>query len=113
MQNFLGILRSPVGSVTNTSTQYSNDLAAQLSNLDQAFDNITRVQATIGTRLQEVDALGNAASDMDIQYQSALSDLQDLDYAKAISDFMKQQTSLEAAQKSFAQISGMSLFNYL
>ena len=113
MQNLLGILRNPVGSVTNTSTQYSNDLGGQLTNLDQAFDNITRVQATIGTRLQEIDSLGNAASDLDIQYQSTLSDLQDLDYTKAISDFIKQQTNLEAAQKSFAQISGMSLFNYL
>ena len=84
-----------------------------MTNLDQAFDNITRVQATIGTRLQEIDSLGNAASDLDIQYQSTLSDLQDLDYTKAISDFIKQQTNLEAAQKSFAQISGMSLFNYL
>jgi len=42
-----------------------------------------------------------------------LSDLQDLDYAKAISDFTRQQLGLEAAQKSFVTISGLSLFNYL
>ena len=113
MQSLIGVLRNPVGSTTNTATQYSNDLGAQLTNLDQAFDNISRVQSSIGTRLQEIDSLSSAASDSDIQYQSTLSDLQDLDYTKAISDFIKQQTSLEAAQKSFAQISGMSLFNYL
>ncbi len=113
MQSLIGVLRNPVGSTTNTATQYSNDLGAQLTNLDQAFDNISRVQSSIGTRLQEIDSLSSAASDSDIQYQSTLSDLQDLDYIKAISDFIKQQTSLEAAQKSFAQISGMSLFNYL
>ena len=36
-----------------------------------------------------------------------------LDYYKAISDFIKQQINLEAAQKSFAQISGLSLFKDL
>jgi flagellar hook-associated protein 3 FlgL len=63
--------------------------------------------------MRELDALGSNASALDIQYQSTLSDLQDLDYAKAITDFTKQQMSLEAAQKSFVKISGLSLFNYL
>ena len=48
-----------------------------------------------------------------IQYQQTLSDLEDLDYAKAIADFTMQQVSLEAAQKSFVQITGLSLFNYI
>ena len=113
VQSLLGILRDPVGSTTNSSTQYANNLAAQLTNLDQAFDNVSRVQARIGTRMQEIDYLSSAASDMDVQYQSSLSELQDLDYVEAISDFIKQKTNLEAAQKSFAQVSGMSLFKYL
>ena len=47
------------------------------------------------------------------QYQQTLSDLQDLDYAQAISDFTRQQVALEAAQKSFVAISGLSLFKYI
>lgn len=113
MQNLIGILRTPIGSLTYTATQYSNELGAELTNLDQSFNNINRVQAQVGTRMQEIDSLGSASSDLDIQYQATLSDLQDLDYAKAISDFMNQQMNLEAAQQSFAKISGLSLFNYL
>ncbi len=113
MQNLIGILTSPIGSSTYTSTQFSNDLSAELTNLDQSFANIARVQVQVGTKLQEIDSLGSASSDLDIQYQATLSGLQDLDYAKAISDFMSQQMNLEAAQKSFAQVSGLSLFNYL
>ena len=71
------------------------------------------MQATVGTRLRELESLGETASDLNLQYQTTLSDLQDLDYAEAISNFAMQQTYLEAAQKSFAQISGLSLFNYL
>lgn len=111
MQNLIGILRSPVGSYS--TTEYANALGGQLTNLDQAFDNVSRVQATVGTLMRELDSLGSTASDLDIQYKASLSELQDLDYAKAISDFTLQQTYLEAAQQSFVKISGLSLFNYL
>lgn len=113
VQNVIGILRNPIGSSTYTKTQFSNELGAQLTNIDQSLNNISRVQSTVGTRMQEIESLGSLASDLDIQYQSTLSDLQDIDYAKAISDFMKQQMNLEAAQSSFAKITGLSLFNYL
>lgn len=113
IQNLIGILRSPIGSSTYTTSQFTNELGAELNNLDQSFNNIARVQAQVGTRMQEVDSMSSASSDLDTQYQATLSGLQDLDYAKAISEFMNQQMNLEAAQKSFAQISGLSLFNYL
>ena len=113
MQNLIGILRTPVGSPSYSTTQLGNDLGAQLTNLDQGFNNVSRVHATVGTRMRELDSLGSTSSDLDLHYQESLSQLQDLDYAKAISEFTLQQTYLEAAQKSFAQISGLSLFNYL
>lgn len=113
MQNLIGALRSPVGTTTYTTTQFSNDLGSQLGNIDQAINNISSVQAQVGARMNELDSLSSASSDLAVQYASTLSDLQDLDYAKALSDFAKQEINLEAAQKSFVQISGLSLFNYL
>lgn len=113
MQSLIGILRAPLGSTSYTSTEYTNALGAQLSNLDQAFDNVGRVQATVGTRMRELDALSDTSSDLNIQYRQNLSKLQDLDFAKAFSEFTQQQVQLEAAQKSFVQISGLSLFNFI
>ncbi len=113
MQNLIGILRTPQGATTYSTTQFTNDLAGQLLNLDQALNNVGRVQATVGTRVRELESLGTASSDLDLQYRANLSELQDLDPVKAISDFTMQKTFLDAAQKSFAQISGLSLFNYL
>lgn len=84
-----------------------------MTNLDQAFGNISRVQASVGTRMRELDSLGDTSSDLEVQHKQTLSKLQDLDYAKAISEFTQQQVQLEAAQKSFAQVSGLSLFDYL
>jgi flagellar hook-associated protein 3 FlgL len=113
MQSLIGILRTPVGTATYTSTEYTNAIGGQLSNLDKALDNVSRTQATVGTRMRELVSLGDTSSGLSLQHQENLSKLQDLDYAKAISEFTQQQVQLEAAQKSFVQISGLSLFNYL
>lgn len=113
MQSLIGTLRTSVNSTNFTSTEFTIALGAQLKNIDQTFENVSRVQATVGTRLAELDSLGNMSSDLDIQYQASLSNLQDLDVVKAYSDLTFQKVNLEAAQKSFVQISGLSLFNYL
>ncbi len=71
------------------------------------------MRGAIGSRLNELDSLTTTADDMAVQYAQALSNLQDLDYAQAISDLTRKQANLEAAQKSFAQTSRLSLFDYL
>lgn len=91
----------------------TNDLNAANNNLNSALDNVLGVQASLGSRLKELDYLDSSGEDLDIQYQSTLSDLQDLDYVKALSDFAQQQFTLEAAQKSFKSLSGLSLFNFI
>ncbi|WP_291994533.1 flagellar hook-associated protein FlgL [Candidatus Accumulibacter sp. ACC003] len=112
IDELIGLLRSPLPSSTARS-EFSGQLSAHLGNLDQALLNVGRVQATVGAHLQELEGLSSSSAALDIQYQQTLSELQDLDYAQAISDFTRQQVTLEAAQKSFVTISGLSLFNYL
>lgn len=91
----------------------TNSLNTAFSNIDQALDKVLTVRATVGASLREVDSHVNAAEDFSLQYSSTLSDLQDLDYAKAISDLSRKQASLEAAQQSFLRIQDLSLFNFL
>ena len=88
-------------------------LASANGNLDLALDSVLTARALGGAHLQELDALDYAGDDRNLQYSSALSDLQDLDYAKALTQLSQQQTTLEAAQRSFVTISRLSLFNYL
>mgnify|MGYP006370921975 FL=1 len=63
--------------------------------------------------MTELESLDSVNQEISLQYQQTLSNLQDLDYAKAISDLTRKQTDLEAAQQSFMRISQLSLFNYL
>lgn len=118
-QSLFRTLANLVGALENSasgpaaSARYSTEIGAALNNLDRASDNILRVRASIGSRLGEIDSLASVNEDLALQYQQTLSSLQDLDYAKAISDLTRKQTDLEAAQKSFLAISKLSLFNYL
>lgn len=95
------------------NAKYANEIGFALANLDQASQNFTRVRTLIGARMNEIDSLGQLNENLGLQYQQTLSNLQDLDYAKAISDFTRQHTDLQAAQQSFVQIAKLSLFNYL
>ena len=113
MQNLIAVLRSNFGSGGYSTTEYSNALAAQLTNLDQSLETVRGAQTIVGSRLSELDSLTSTSSGLDAQYQDTLKDLIGVDYAKAISDFKMQQTYLEAAQASFASVSALSLFNYL
>lgn len=88
-------------------------IATAINGLDRGLDNVLTVRALLGTRLNELDALQSAGENIGLQYKQTLSQLQDVDYNKAISDLTQQKTSLEAAQKSFLAVSGLSLFNYM
>jgi flagellar hook-associated protein 3 FlgL len=112
LSNLIDTLSKPADTPA-AKAALSNGLADGLTNIDNALDNVLTVRASVGARLQQIDSLDDIGSDRDLQYSSTLSDLQDLDYTKAISQLSQQQVTLQAAQQSFVKITGLSLFNFL
>lgn len=112
-QNLIGIAQRPAASWPGGGAEFGQNLATSLSQLDRGLDNVLRVRATVGARLAELDSLETVATDLDVQFAERVSNLQDLDYAQAISDLTRKQVQLQAAQRSFVTISGLSLFNFL
>ena len=53
------------------------------------------------------------SEDFALQLKETLSDVQDLDYAEAISRLNLQLVALQAAQQTFVRVQGLSLFNFL
>lgn len=113
VQSLISTFSTPISGQPAAGAQAQNSINANLANLDQALSNVLRVQASIGSRMSEIEALSSVSADQDLQYTKRISELQDIDYAEAISRFMTQQMQLQAAQQSFSKVSGMSLFNYL
>ncbi|MEW6025001.1 MAG: flagellar hook-associated protein FlgL [Pseudomonadota bacterium] len=112
MTNLVNALRDS-GEDSSSLGTLANKLSTASEGLKSSLDNMLTVRASVGSRMKELDYLEDQGSDLDIQYKGTLSKLQDLDIVKAISDYATQQTTLEAAQKSFKTMSGLSLFNYI
>jgi flagellar hook-associated protein 3 FlgL len=91
----------------------TNGLNQASDNLKSALDTVLTARSTIGSRLNELDSMDSTGTDLNIQYETTLSDLTDLDLVAAYSSFSQQQITLTAAQKSFTTMSGLSLFNFI
>ena len=48
-----------------------------------------------------------------LRLKTTLSEVEDLDYAEAVTRMQKELTALEAAMGSFSKMSSLSLFDYL
>lgn len=112
LTTLINALSQPASGSTGQAN-LTNSLNTANANINNALDNVLTVRSTVGSHLRELDYLDSSGEDLDIQYKQTLSDLQDLDYTKAISSFAQQQTTLEAAQRSYTKIAGLSLFNYI
>jgi flagellar hook-associated protein 3 FlgL len=112
INDLIQTLRSPSDGSAGKAA-LANKLNTASLNMKNALDNVRTVQASVGARLKEVDSLDSTGDDLNVQYQTTLSDLQDLDMVKAVSLYTQQQQTLQAAQVSFKTMSGLSLFNYI
>jgi len=112
INDFITALSTPVV-VPADSARLANALTLSGNELGNALDKVLETRASVGARLKELDMLEETGDYMHLQNQTRISELQDLDYNEALSKLAMQQITLEAAQKSFVQVSGLSLFKYL
>lgn len=101
------------GSSPANPEQHSVEYAHVLGQLDEALNHMTTRRVDAGIRLSLVDVQATKYLDTELNVKTSLSNIEDLDFAKAISTFEQSQVSLQAAQQSFVQIKNLSLFNYL
>lgn len=90
-----------------------NTMNTSMRELDNALDHVLTVRASAGARLNELDVIDAVGSNRMLNYEQTLSDLVDLDYTEAISEYSLRQVGMQAAQKAFVDIKGLSLFNYM
>lgn len=113
LDEMISALESGIAGDATARGEFQNTMSRINQHLDQALDKVLSRQTSIGARRLELDSLTSMATDLDLQYQSDLSTLQDIDYTAAISEMANRQMVLEAAQLTFKQVSQMSLFSYL
>jgi flagellar hook-associated protein 3 FlgL len=110
--NLIKTLRIPAPTARAARRPVERPEHRQLEHEERAGQCADR--AGLGGRAHEGNRQPDSTGDdLDIQYQTTLGTLQDLDMVKAISLFAQQQQTLQAAQMSFKTMSGLSLFNYI
>ena len=112
MEEAIRVLENPADDPSKKA-DLRNTLNTSMRDLDNALDNVLTVRASAGARLNELDVIDAVGSNRMLNYEQTLSDLVDLDYAEAISEYSLRQVGLQAAQKAFVDIKGLSLFNYM
>jgi flagellar hook-associated protein 3 FlgL len=98
-------LRTP-GSTAQLGT---TDLKA----LDAAHDALTNVRAIVGARTNRLEAAQSRLSQLEEATTKLLSDTEDVDMAKTITDYTTQQTVYQSALKAGAAIIQPSLLDFL
>jgi len=92
--------------LANTLNSVSNELSNNL-------DNVLTVRASVGSRLNELDVIDTVGENRQLNYKESISNLIDLDYNDALSQYSLRQIGLTASQKAFVDVQSMSLFNYI
>ncbi len=88
-------------------------LETTLLNMDFAQSSISEVRSELGGRLNTIDNIENLHADVDLVSRDILSQLQDVDFAEAVSRLSLESFLLEASQSSFTKINSLSLFNHM
>ena len=112
VEDLMDAFNGATGSTANDAI-VNNEASRGLANLDNAIENILKIQADVGTRMRRADIQTETNEAFNLQLKETLSGLQDLDYAEAISRLNIQMLALQAAQQTFAKTQSMTLFNYL
>ncbi|GHE81042.1 flagellar hook-associated protein FlgL [Thalassotalea profundi] len=106
--DWMNVGASPVNTV-----QHNVDYGDILTQLNQALNHTTSRRTEAGVRLKLIETQDNSHAEAALNLASGRSNIEDLDFAKAISTFEQSQVALQAAQQTFIQIKGLSLFNYI
>jgi flagellar hook-associated protein 3 FlgL len=94
----------------------ANDTAkigSTMNELDTVGNHLGGQVVDLGVRQNLIAERKEIAADKQIIYQNLLSEAQDLDYSKAITQLSSDMLALEAAQSTFAKVTQLTLFNFI
>lgn len=84
-----------------------------IADVTQMSNSLELTLAQTGSDQKVVQSQLDVLQETTLRLKSSLSEIEDLDYASAITKMNKEMMALEAAMGSFSKISGLSLFDYI
>jgi flagellar hook-associated protein 3 FlgL len=84
-----------------------------IADITQMHNSMTLSQAQNGSDQTVVQSQLDVLEETTLRIKSTLSEIEDLDYAEAVTRMNKEMMAMEAAMGSFGKISSLSLFDYI
>ena len=113
---FLAQIKTSITALSDASST-DEDITDSIADLAEKFNEsqitVSAAQVTLGTTENRLTSMDSIGSERNLAYKDAVSSLEDVDYNKVLSDLARQQLQLQVAQKTFTQISNLSIFNYI
>lgn len=96
-----------------SSDMFEEHLTNALENMDRAQERLSSTRAQTGGRLNVLENAFKNNLDLEISNRGTRSKISDVDYSEAMTEFTKQDVSLQAAQAVFTRITRLSLFDFI
>jgi flagellar hook-associated protein 3 FlgL len=101
------------GVVSTDTEQHQVNYNSILDQLSTATSHMTSRQVDAGVRLQVLENQESRHLDSELSITTGKAKIEDLDFAKAISQFEQSKIALQASQQAFSKVQGLTLFNYI
>lgn len=99
--------------VTAMNTNDKATLTGLLSNIDQNMDNLLRVRAGLGARMNRVELTSNRLDDDNVNFTKLMSKNEDVDIAEAIMNLNNEENVYKASLSTGARVIQQSLVDFL
>jgi flagellar hook-associated protein 3 FlgL len=96
-----------------SGTALTDSLRIATTNLDQSYEHLLTIRNRFGNIMQELERQSDINARNNIDLQTRISELTDLDTVQAISELSKTQAALEASQALYSRVAKRNLFDYL
>lgn len=115
-QDLLGTMDYAAAALQDPSASAAavdNAVAAAVSAINAAQDALQGIETRVAGRVLEISDLRGSTRTLLSTEEGTLAGLTEVDTAAAIIELQMRQTNLEASQRTYALVSGLSLFNFI
>jgi flagellar hook-associated protein 3 FlgL len=115
-EGFLAQIKASIvilSDASSTDDEITDSITDLTSDFNASQTTVSAAQVTLGTSENRLTSMDSIGSERNLTYKETVSSLEDVDYNKVLSDLARQQLQLQVAQKTFTQISNLSIFNYI
>jgi flagellar hook-associated protein 3 FlgL len=112
LDNVVSALNS-AGSSSAAQAQLATALGGTVQQIDQGLNQVSTVATSVGTRINLISSVNTSLTADTTAVTTQISNLSNVDYVSATSQYSQEYIALQAAEQSYAQLGQLSLFKYL